>query len=87
MLSSSKPRAANPWPQLKTITQEPHKLITVTGAKVNTSFTVRARNQSESECELDPDMPIPTPRQTVGDVIAMALEKAAPSHDGQVEGN
>lgn len=83
MLGSKSRATTNAWPQLKTIKQEPMKIINVTGAKASTSFTVKPRNQSESECDLDGvDIPVPTPKQTFGDVIAMALEKAAPSNEG-----
>lgn len=84
MLTSAKPRAASAWPQLNAARQEPLKIINVTGAKMNATFPARTRPESESECELDGDISMPTPTQTFGDVIAMALEKAAPSN---VEGN
>lgn len=84
---SSKPRPVNSaWPQLKTIKQEPVKIINVTGAKASTSFFAKIRNESESECDLDNDVPTPTPKQTFGDVIAMALEKAAPISESHIEG-
>lgn len=87
MLTSSKPRTANPWPQLKTVKQEPLKIINVTGAKPSTSFTVRPQYESESECDADGSIPIPTPKQTFGDLLAMAFEKAPTSNDDKLEGS